>query len=392
MFSKDEKIKIRKFTLKRANLSFGKIFKKQRTILDVDSKDINSFIEPDVEIKNVLRHNHYSILDYTKGLATKDNDSNKKNVYKIGKILRKIEREDLLTTFEQRTHGTILKNLDKFKYKIVVTYNPFDVAGMSTDKNWTSCTNIREGCKCETAFNSIKYGNMVAYLVKEEDINKLNNALARIIIKRFYLKGDKKKFVFLAEKRSYGDNELAERVKMPQILDKKLDEHNKDLLKCNKVYLRADKDDYSDTYGVSFTYLSSLDMIRKCIIERYDYSGEKRENLIINDDNSLTINGDFTLGSFYEYYSPLIKNGRFTVKFKQINGDFTVSSTGLEHFDGCPEVIKGNFNCSWNNIYSLENCPKKVENNFYITNNVKKFSVKEIKVKCKVKQCIYCDK
>ena len=68
----------------------------------------------------------------------------------------------------------------------------------------------------------------------------------------------------------------------------------------------------------------------------------------INDDNSITIHGDFEV--------PDYKIVRFPdyIRFKECKGDFMVDYCNLESLIGCPESVGGFFSCEANNLMTLE--------------------------------------
>ena len=75
-----------------------------------------------------------------------------------------------------------------------------------------------------------------------------------------------------------------------------------------------------------------------------------------------------TIGKYpshiYDIISSFMKNGRFTVKFKDWDADFycPIELTSLE---GCPDYVRGNFNCSQcDNLTSLKGAPKEVDGDF----------------------------
>ena len=60
-----------------------------------------------------------------------------------------------------------------------------------------------------------------------------------------------------------------------------------------------------------------------------------------------------------------IKDGRFTVKFKDWDWDFYCSYLNLISLEGCPDYVRGNFKCnSCDNLTSLQGAPKEVGGDF----------------------------
>lgn len=86
------------------------------------------------QIFNFLKEKDYIVIPdfYIKGLARNKTDN---NFYKIGKILQKFGKDDLLNLFKKDMNRQISDD----DYVIVISRHPYDLAGASTDRNWTSC-------------------------------------------------------------------------------------------------------------------------------------------------------------------------------------------------------------------------------------------------------------
>ena len=63
-----------------------------------------------------------------------------------------------------------------------------------------------------------------------------------------------------------------------------------------------------------------------------------------------------------------VKNGKFKVKFKSIDGHFNCSALGLTSLEGAPEFAIA-FDCSGNNLTSLKGGPKRVTQSYYCDHN-----------------------
>ena len=190
-----------------------------------DSED--SKIDKDIE--NYFKdHEKYEILDYTKGLAA---DKISKRPMKIGKILEmeaKKEENKIKASFENKQisdlkyqnelkwHKEYYKGLlstftsSKYRvgvkstspYMIVFSSIPEDIAGMSTNRNWTSCMNLQGGMNRESVFCEIKDGGFIAYLCLKDDKN-IEKPLARVLIRRFDNKAGKS--IAVLEESVYGN-------------------------------------------------------------------------------------------------------------------------------------------------------------------------------------------
>lgn len=151
------------------------------------------------ELEKVLADAGYEVQDYVAGLAY---NAEKKQSIKIGKILAKLKRDDLLQRFnnDSRREGT------KNKYIVVISRHPYDIAGMSTDRGWTSCMNLTSGVNRKYVPLDVKHGSVVAYVTTTDDKN-LTNPTGRVLIKPFYnMYSSDKQVYFGVEDRIYGTN------------------------------------------------------------------------------------------------------------------------------------------------------------------------------------------
>ena len=136
-----------KYTVKRKEgLSFGPLFKEERTYFPLKLIASNDIEIPN-EIIQTLDDAGFYITDYRSGIAMKKAKLGEEKDFrqiKIGKILSKLNKPNLLKQFNERL-GTSKKNIKNIQFEICVTHNPYDIAGMSTDRNWTSCMNLEIG-------------------------------------------------------------------------------------------------------------------------------------------------------------------------------------------------------------------------------------------------------
>lgn len=171
-------------------------------------------------------HPEYQLVDYKQGLA-KDKYN---RLVRIGKVIAKthsdnvkeIENElaqnkisqikfrnelnhinsyyqGLLKTFES-SPGRVGSNQSNFM--IVFSSTPEDIAGMSTNRDWTSCMNLQGGSNNKSVWCEIKNGGFVAYLCKASDKN-IDKPLARIHIRRF--DNNEGKSIAIPEETAYGN-------------------------------------------------------------------------------------------------------------------------------------------------------------------------------------------
>ena len=134
------------FAAKRdQNMTFGPIFKEERTYFPLEESTL-SVLETPKEIENILDNEGFYCPDYRQGYVYKKEDKLKSKPVKLIKVLNKSVKDvnkfnQLKKEFDER-----LKTNRKETVKCIVciTYNPYDVAGMSTDRNWTSCMNLNK--------------------------------------------------------------------------------------------------------------------------------------------------------------------------------------------------------------------------------------------------------
>ena len=76
--------------------------------------------------------------------------------------------------------------------------------------------------------------------------------------------------------------------------------------------------------------------------------------------------GDYKIaGKFTDIINSYIKDGRFTVKFKDWDLDFDCSYMGLTSLEGCPDYVRGDFSCNYcDNLTSLKGAPREVSGTF----------------------------
>ena len=149
------------------------------------------------EITEVLENNEFAIKDYDLGIVTNTRTGQDT---KIGKALMRIKREDLLTKYTTDKSKGAISNPSGY---MVYSKHPYDIAGMSTGRDWTSCMNLDTGSNRRYVSCDITEGSFVVYLIDGNDIN-IQNPKGRIAIKPFINQADKSDIIFFPEERSYG--------------------------------------------------------------------------------------------------------------------------------------------------------------------------------------------
>jgi hypothetical protein len=151
-------------------------------------------VKPNSEVESFVKSQGYEIEDYLTGIASKDNGKRK---IRIGKLLSK--DPELKKLFDNDSS----RNSSQSEYIVVISRHPYDIAGMSTDRGWTSCMNLNdEGGNQNYTPLDIKEGTLVAYLIKITDKN-IETPSARVLIKPF-ISEDSNDIAFGVESKVYG--------------------------------------------------------------------------------------------------------------------------------------------------------------------------------------------
>ena len=117
----------------------------------------------------------YEVDSYLAGIAV---DASGKRRVRIGKLLKDSELKKLYNNDPQRA---LTKAVNTW---VVISRHPYDILGMSFDRGWTSCMNLKDGSNKEILRNDVRYGTLVAYLIKETDKN-INSPISRIAIRPY---------------------------------------------------------------------------------------------------------------------------------------------------------------------------------------------------------------
>ncbi len=157
--------------------------------LPAPTSEPKSKVAPEVE--KHLASKGYTIKDYTGGLATDG-----RREMRIGKLL-----SDTPDVAKQFTNDPA-RAASKQSQLVVISRHPYDIAGMSTDRGWTSCMNL-DGMHADYVPVDIRKGTIVAYLINADD-RDIKNPIARIAIKPFVNTANPDEVVFGAENKVYG--------------------------------------------------------------------------------------------------------------------------------------------------------------------------------------------
>lgn len=159
-------------------------------------------IEPNKTVVDALESLGYKVTveDYVDGYATKGNRK-----FKIGRILSNQyvgneEMQDRVMALFVNDPARAGRSGDLL---VVISRHPYDIAGMSTDRGWSSCMNLSGGAMRQYVESDVVHGTLVAYLIKSNDTN-IKNPMARILIKPFINIKDPTNVIFGVENRVYG--------------------------------------------------------------------------------------------------------------------------------------------------------------------------------------------
>lgn len=147
------------------------------------------------EVSQALKQANISVVDYAKGIGK---DSYGRQI-KIGKILKRFSPSAAKVFDEDKNR----QGVKTAKYQVVLSRLPYDVAGMSTDRGWTSCQDMTDNRGMNKALMyDLKNGTVVAYLTKDGD-DEIKNPTARIALKPYYAVRDPDG-ILKAESTMYG--------------------------------------------------------------------------------------------------------------------------------------------------------------------------------------------
>lgn len=171
-----------------------------RLIIPIEDSHDASVRTPGVVAHHLLQHG-YKVHDYAKGLAIEPKYGRQ---ISIGKVLQKTDPGGPIQQFYNNDPARTASRLHKTQ--VVISRHPYDVAGMSTDRGWTSCMDMSSGMNRHYLEHDIKQGTHVAYLTHAGD-DDIKNPIARIALKPWHLRDENgriKHTVLAPEQSTYG--------------------------------------------------------------------------------------------------------------------------------------------------------------------------------------------
>lgn len=125
---------------------------------------------------------YISGFDYAKGIVKISFSNGKEREQRIGKF---IKDKDLLDRYS-KDPTRVVQSLNDREMYICISNHAYDVAGMSTDRNWTSCMDLFNGSASRYVYEDIKYGTLVSYIIDKNDTN-IETPIGRVLIKPYKL-------------------------------------------------------------------------------------------------------------------------------------------------------------------------------------------------------------
>ena len=304
-------------------------------------------IKSNPEIIKTLYDNNYKIKDYVKGIAIDKYDRE----IKIGKILLK-HNPELLQKFNNDTNREASKTKNQL---VVISKNPYDIGGASTDRGWDSCMNLYTGKNAIYINCDIKQGTIVAYLIDINDLN-INNPQARIFIKPFINVKNKEDIIYYPERIVYGTAPKSFKTFINKIFEKYHPKFGKYSLTPG---LYADDNGEDEERLIDFKSIESSNrdkQIEKKIIKNIPLSKDELnvDNLILVNKNIESLPNGLNIKNLFSL--PENPNLKYLPNDIKIGGNLWLSNTGIEDL---PKNLKINGDISLNNTPLA----KKYDNN-----------------------------
>lgn len=240
--------------------------------------------------------------------------------------------------------------------EIVISRHPIDIAGMSTDRHWSSCMDLnpKPGTKSPGSMihkikDDMEQGTIIAYLISKNDHN-IERPVSRILIKPFFRQNNPT-FAYGTDK-SYGKfNETFEK-RVAEWVEENLNQG-----KTGRYHLHPSI--YPDTtirykqfgeFNVD-DFLSDYEEIDGRIIIPHGlyWTGQQEMTELPFKGKKVVIQGDFIV---MDSVLQSLEGGPI-----EVTGDYNVSNNDLKSLKGVPTRIGGSFDCSYNKrITNLLDC------------------------------------
>lgn len=305
------------------------------------------------EVEMALQGTEFKLKDYKTAVAI---DKYGRDV-KLGKALTKIGKGALVNKVNSDKTREGAQQTD---FMIVFSKHPYDVAGMSTDRGWTSCMNVYGGANKEYVSQDIKEGSFICYITKPSDTN-LNNPVGRVLIKPFINTNDKNDVLYSPEQKSYGTvpsnflptvDAVIEDVQGEKIGSFELEQS----LYCDSSdgqIMRAKKNIQDIIDGK--TKPKTVEEVQQ-ILDLFNIS-----KATINSNLTVDVDGHVNMSNKRMKVIP--------VQFGIVSGYFDCRWNNLTSLEGAPKEVSRSFKCNNNRLTSLQGAPREVGLNFWCDYN-----------------------
>lgn len=251
-----------------------------RIYIPIDVK-VAGLYEAPPAITSHLQEQGYSIEDYRAGIAVHKDG---KRRIRIGKLLS--DKPDLKKIFDNDDKRKAYRG----QHIICISRHPYDIAGASTARGWTSCMDLHGGSESEYIEQDVAVGSIIAYLIESHDTN-INRPVGRVLIKPFIHAGSGE-VILRCERKIYGTTVEGFIESVQNWLDLNLHQN-----KPQGAY-RINKDLYDDTGDGAYFHFNPnekgfWDKVNKlAALKRIDYYtfsySDERSWLWSSDKNALT--------------------------------------------------------------------------------------------------------
>ncbi len=327
----------------------SELFKgKNRIYIPFEYKVTDKDIKKDYHIIAALHREGYTITNYLEGYCEKDG-----RTFRIGKILNKLNLQDLLKIFNEDPNRAVQNK----NFLICISKHPYDIAGMSTDRGWTSCMNLENGEPKDYIEGEIKEGTVIAYLINEEDVN-INHPYGRINIKPYL--NQKDDIAWGLSKFCYGS--ILDEKEKPNGLTKKFK---------NTVSKWVNKNLNVGIHGVYYLnkkiYKEAVPLIKKGDKESLEYKISSWE-IDVRKLKDGVYNGDTISPKDLKEFKGFEE--LFGFEIKKVKGDLTFDScTSLTSVSNLPGYVGGHLTfAECKSLTSVSNFPEYVGNNLSFFN------------------------
>ena len=334
------------------------------------------------EVKAILQGTEYTLTNYEKGIVTDKYGREQK----LTRVIKRLDKEGVAGKDKDELLDKINSDSrkDYSNTMLVFSKHPYDIAGMSSGREWTSCMNVYDGAFARYIQRDVKEGTLICYLTTNDDQN-LNNPLSRILIKPYINIANKRDVLYHPEQRKvYG-------VDVPRDFKEKVNQIMASVQEGKRGRFKMSDKLYCDSpgnYSVEIKdttlqgYLDGTEQpkTQKDVKTILTYLGV--EGFTINPDLSVDVRRDVDLR-----YSKL---SVIPVKFRKVGGDFFCEGNKLTSFKNAPEEVSGDFRCFGNKISSTDGFPKKIGGLVDVGNNqLSDFEKKWIQQNTEAKEFIF---